>query len=107
MDEVVKMTVRLPSRLHKQLRRQARRSHRSLNSLIVEALWRGARPTETNTEADDVRQVLVQGGLWAPPGSEWSDLVRDAPDVDRRELRKQLEAVPSLSDIIIEERGPR
>ena len=107
MDQVVKLTIRLPSRLHDRLRRQARRSHHSLNTLIVESLWRGEPPSEPSTEADAVRRVLTRSGLWAPQGPEWSDLIQGVEDISHEALRERLEGVPPLSDVIIEERGPR
>lgn len=107
VEQVVKLTVRLPGRLHDRLKRRARQSHRSLNALIVESLWLGAVSAEPESEADVVRAVLVRSGLWAPLGPEWSDLTRGAEDLGDEELREQLEGVPPLSEVIIEDRGPR
>lgn len=106
MDQV-KLTIRLPRRLHDRLRRQARRSQRSLNALIVESLSRDAAPSEPGTEADSVKRVLAASGLWAPLDSESLHPAADTEEPSRVSLRRQLQHVPPLSDVVVEGRGER
>ena len=95
--------------LHRQLKEHAGDMGCSLNSTIVDALRKGLSKETTydETEREKVLRVMREAGLWEPLGPIWDDLVAESPGSDYEELWEELKNVPPLSDVIIEERGPR
>jgi hypothetical protein len=109
MQTTVKLTVRLPARLHEQLKQRARQGDQSLNTVMVEALQEGlAHPAEYPlSEHEKFRKVLRESGMLVELGPQWSKGLEDVPLLTHEELQEKLKGVPPLSDIIIEDRGPR
>ena len=105
----VKMTVRLPNKLHKRLKQRAQSENQSLNAVIVEALQQSIEQEGTvyETQEDQAWRLMREKGLWEPLGPAWDEYLKDAPDISHQELREMLKGVPPLSEIIIEDRGPR
>jgi len=105
----VKMTVRLPERLHAALRQRAQSRQRSMNREMLELRRRGlVADGEPLAACAAVAAVLREHGLWAPeagwgtgPGPTGQSVARHA------ELRRAVGPVSPLSDLIIDERGPR
>jgi hypothetical protein len=106
----VKLTLRLPQTMHERLRKRALESRRSLNTVIVETLQNGMLQTiDVGAQDQEERfwQALQENGLWEPLGMEWQPEIDQAPKISHAELQKEMQGVPSLSDLIIEERGSR
>ncbi|MBC7226675.1 MAG: toxin-antitoxin system HicB family antitoxin [Thermoflexales bacterium] len=101
--ETVKLTVRLPLSLHRALQAQARRRRQSLNQTLVEELARaiGMAP---ESDAAFIDRVLREQGLRAEAGPVETYL-RDAPALTAAEVRRLLNGVPPLSEVVIAERG--
>ncbi|MEW5870424.1 MAG: toxin-antitoxin system HicB family antitoxin [Chloroflexota bacterium] len=109
MEQLVKLTVRLPVRLHERLKQRAEWQDASLNKVIVDALSKGLAEQAPEEESERKRalRVLRESGLWEPMGPEWQAEMAEAPEISHAELREQLKGVPPLSETIIEEREPR
>jgi hypothetical protein len=109
MKSAVKITLRLPSGLHERLKKRARSSNQSLNTIILEAIEDGISQEGMNYESreDKFWRRMREIGLWEPLGREWEEYMKDAPKLTHAELREKLKGVPPLSEIIIEDRGPR
>jgi HicB family len=109
MQATVKLTVRLPSKLHEQLKQRARQNDQSLNKIVVEALQEGiTHPVEYPlSEHEKYQKVLRDSGMLMELGPEWSKGLEDVPLLTHEELQEKLKGCPPLSDIIIEDRGPR
>ena len=109
MQETVKLTVRLPASLHEQLKQRARQNDQSLNKVMVEALQEGiAHPPEYPlSEHEKFRKVLRDSGMLVELGPQWFQGPEDVPLLTHEELQEKLKGCPPLSDIIIEDRGPR
>ncbi|MBN2551093.1 MAG: toxin-antitoxin system HicB family antitoxin [Anaerolineales bacterium] len=109
MQEMVKLTVRIPAQLHQKLKQRAQASDASLNATLVETLQRGLAETVYPEESREARfwRSMREKGLWAPLSPKWMEEYADVPILSHAELRELLKGVPPLSDIIIEERGPR
>lgn len=109
MGQEVKLTVRLPQHLHSALRARAGRHQRSVNREIVDTLARGLATGERGLgdERDAVASLLIAAGFWEP-GRSWSEDPAHPipPRTDYAALRRAVGASPSLSDAIIEDRGP-
>lgn len=106
MANEVKLTVRLPGRLHARLARRARAAGRSLNATIIASLScdLDAGADASRSPRDVVLGLLRERGLWHPELA-----VPDAidPSPTHAELRREAAGVPGLSDLVIEDRGPR
>jgi len=111
MESTVKLTVRLPAALHQRLRRLARENNLSLNQTIIQAVQQSLdrEPSgETQSEPERVLRVLKESGLYDPLGPEWRRFIGDESVLSHEQLREQIgELSPSLSETIIEDRGPR
>jgi len=109
MQTTVKITVRLPAKLHEQLKQRARQSDQSLNTTMVEALQEGiTHPAEYDlSEHEKIRKVLRESGMLVELGPQWTKGLEDVPLLTHEELQEKLKGCPPLSDIIIEDRGPR
>jgi predicted DNA-binding protein len=109
MGNLVKITLRLPPELHARLHKKASISHRSLNSIIIEALQENLEQikSEPESEYDQAIRVLRKHGLIEDPSPGWQKYIREAPDISHAELRDMLKGAPPLSEVIIEQRGPR
>jgi hypothetical protein len=109
METMVKLTLRIPARLHKRLKQRASLSNQSLNTTILEAIEDSISQNVTSyeTQEDKLWRKLRESGLWEPLGPEWQKYIEDAPNLTHAEMREMLKGVPPLSEIIIEERGPR
>ncbi|MDH7486026.1 MAG: toxin-antitoxin system HicB family antitoxin [Anaerolineae bacterium] len=109
MQQTAKLTVRLPGLLHRRLKKQAQATKRSLNRVIVEALWRdlGGEETQPLSEYERTMQVIRESGLLATLGPEWDRYIEDAPDMTHEEIREALRGLSPLSEDIIADRGPR
>ena len=105
----VKMTVRIPPNLHKRLKQRALVSSQSLNSVIIDALQQSVDQDEKlyETQEDHAWRLLREKGLWEPLGPIWDEYLKDASEISHAELREMMKDVPPLSEIIIEDRGPR
>jgi hypothetical protein len=77
--------------------------------VIVETLRDGLNPesAEELTEAERVRRVLRESGLWEPLGPEWKKYIKDRPRMTHAELRERLKGISPLSETIIEGRERR
>lgn len=107
MGQVVKLTVRLPRRLHARLQREASQSRRSLNALIVEALSRGAAPSESASATEAVRGVLARSGMLAETVVVWPGAAGEAQVMSHTALRELMAGADPLSETILADRGPR
>jgi hypothetical protein len=109
MQATVKLTVRLPAKLHEQLKQRARSNDQSLNTVLVEALQEGiTHPLEYPlSEPEKFRKVLRESGMLVELGPQWLEGLNDVPLLTHEELQEKLKGCPPLSDIIIEDRGPR
>jgi hypothetical protein len=109
MQTTIKLTVRLPAKLHEQLKQRARQSDHSLNTIVVEALQEGLAHTVEYplSEHEKFRKVLRESGMLVELGPQWTKGLEDVPLLTHEELQEKLKGVPPLSDIIIEDRGPR
>jgi plasmid stability protein len=105
----VKITVRLPERLHAALRQRAQSRHRSMNRELLDLLRRGlVADSEPMAERAAVATVLREHGLWAPEAGWDTGMGPTGKSVaSHADLRRAVGPVPPLSDLIIEERGPR
>jgi predicted transcriptional regulator len=108
-EQNVRITLRLPSGLHNRLKRRVTRSQRSMNSIIVDAIREGLDRSEYEPETSEDRawKALRESGLWEPLGKEWLEGIDLENLPTHEELREMLKGVPPLSEIIIQERGPR
>jgi hypothetical protein len=109
MEQVVKLTVRLPAKLHELLKQRAQSEVYSLNKTIIETLWQGLAetPYEQLSERQKLLRVIRESGLLDPLGPEWQEEIAKAPNISHAELREKLSDIPPLSEAIIEEREPR
>lgn len=109
MQATVKLTVRLPAKLHEQLKQRARSNDQSLNTVVVEALQEGiTHPLEYPlSEQEKFRKVLRESGMLVELGPQWLEGLDGVPLLTHAELQEKLKGCPPLSDIIIEDRGPR
>ena len=109
MEQIVKLTVRMPTRLHELLKQRAQTEARSLNKAIIETLWQGLAETsyEQGSERQKVLRAIRESGFWEPLGPEWQEDIAKAPDISHAELRERMKGVPPLSEAIIEERDRR
>lgn len=109
MDQDVKLTVRLPRHLHAALRARAGQRHQSVNREIVDTLARGMAAGEHDVDhnRDAVANLLLTTGYWVP-GLSWQEGPGHPaePSPDYAALRRAVGASASLSDAIIEDRGP-
>jgi hypothetical protein len=106
----VKLTLRLPAALHEKLRQRARASDQSLNTVIVEAMQQGLDAEITypeESEREKTLRVLRESGLLEPLGPQWLEGLEDVPLLTHAEIREMMKGVPPLSEVIIEDRGPR
>ena len=109
MKPTIKLSLRIPPALHKQVKRRAQASNRSLNAVIVEAVQNGLANEGLEYESQEERawKVLRESGIWEPLGPEWQKEIGETPDIAHEQLREMLRGVSPLSDLIIDERGPR
>lgn len=109
MEDVVKLTIRIPYRLHERIKNRARDADRSLNSMIVETLNNGMDRDINYDESQDERiwRAVRESGLFEPLNPIWMEGIEDMPEISHEELQEMLKGVPPLSEIIIEGRGPR
>jgi predicted DNA-binding protein len=109
MQKTAKITVRLPLPLHERLKEVARATKRSLNKVIVDALWRGLEREEAEplSEHERVMRVIRKSGLWEPMGPGWDKYIEGAPDMTVEEIREALRGLSPLSEDIIRDRGER
>lgn len=106
-SETVKLTVRMPKSLHAALRRRASQSHRSMNREIIDTLRQGLATEARSAEIDPyhaVMSLLQSLGLWSPDDVSLSS---STLPTDHAALRAAIGQVPPLSDLILEDRGPR
>ena len=109
MQATVKLTIRLPAKLHEQLKLRARQNDQSLNKVMVEALQEGlTHPVEYPlSEHEKYRKVLRDSGMLVELGPKWFQGLEDVPLLSHEELQEKLKGCPPLSEIIIDDRGPR
>jgi Arc-like DNA binding domain len=109
MQEIIKLTVRLPAKLHEQLKKRARQSDQSLNKVVIDALEEGLEhPQEyPMSEHEKFRKVLRDSGMLVELGPEWFKGLEDVPLLTHEECWELTKGLPPLSETIIEERGPR
>ena len=108
MVEMIKLTLRLPGDVHRRLKKRATATQQSLNQVMVDALRRGLeQPPVEESERERTIRALKEAGLYQPLGPEWNELISKAPDITPKEMRERLKGLPPLSEIIIEDRGPR
>jgi hypothetical protein len=108
MLRTTKLTVRLPAKLHRQLEKHARSTNQSLNALIVEAIRRGlTQAPAPESERERTLRILREEGLLHEFGPHWDTFAGPDPDMTPAELREKLAGVPPLSEVILENRGPR
>lgn len=109
MQEMVKLTVRLPAQLHKKLKQRAQASDASLNTTLVETLQRGLAETVYPEESREERfwRSMREKGFVEPLGPQWLEEYADVPILSHAELRELTKGVPPLSDLIIAERRER
>jgi hypothetical protein len=105
----VKLTLRLPAALHEKLRQRAQANSQSLNLTALEAMREGLSQSTISYANDEERvwRALRESGLWEPLGPEWLEGMEDVPVLTHEEIRELMKGVAPLSDIIIEDRGPR
>lgn len=107
-EDIIKLTVRLPVRLHAALRRRAAQSRHSVNLEIVTTLSEGLDVFDSGKAGtrDAVAALLREQGLWVPQrqavSADKSD--RDRVAIDYASLRRSIGPVPSLSELIVEDR---
>ena len=122
MEQLIKLTLRIPSRLHNALRQRAYQDGISLNSVIVTTLESGLEKGQLayESEREYAIRVLLEKKLLSQetslldvlepvlysPGEKVPQAL-DEPKLTHAELRQLLKDVPPLSDLIIEDREPR
>ena len=101
------LTLELPETLYRRLEEKAKREARPLDEAILRLLEEGLGELDPAEERQRVLEVLRSSGLWQPPGPEWDEFIKQAPEITHEELRKSLEGISPLSEDIIAMRGER
>jgi hypothetical protein len=110
MENIIKLTVRLPATLHSRLRRRAMESNLSLNQTIIEVVQRGldSEPFgEILSGRERLLKVLEESGLYEPLGPGWDKYIKNASEISIDELWAETKGMPPLSEDIIADRGER
>lgn len=108
MLQTIKMTLRLPGELHRELEKRAKATRKSLNAIVVDAIRRGlTQPPVEESEYERAIRALKESGLLTKPGLTWQNYPDSAEILSHQELQRKLAGLPSVSDLIIEEREPR
>jgi len=95
-----KITVELPEHLMCQLQEETIPPEEA----IIQALEEWLAGRQAILEQERMEQVLAETGLIDPLGEEWYGLIGPPTLLSYEELRKRLQNVPPLSEIIITER---
>jgi hypothetical protein len=117
MEQSVKLTIRIPSRIHRDLKQKANTQGISLNTAIIETLNTGLVENSNRQPSERQRAIrmLYDSGmlnteseaLELVDAQEKSTAVYEMHEMTHKELRERLKGIPSLSEIIIQEREPR
>src|SRR5881392_268592 len=100
----MQITLRVTERLAEELRAEAQRCGRSLNGLLTWAAETLVDPSLIDDEREQFRAKLRKAGILV----ELPRLQRKAlPPEERERLRNESFPGQTLSDIVIEGRGPR
>lgn len=102
------LILELPVDVYNQLREMAKTAGKSVETLAQEWLVERAKPTPAKTDRERAREVLKAAGLLAELGPE-SKKLAESSTATLEEVQKMLSQAggPSLSELIIEQRGPK
>jgi len=109
MQKVAQIRMELPSSLYERLLERAQSRGQTLESLIVDILWRDTEEmhTETLSERNRAIRLLRESGLLTSLGPEWDKYIENAPDMSAEEIREALKGLSPVSEDIIRDRGER
>jgi hypothetical protein len=105
-EAMTTLTVDLPPALYEQLRAEAARTGQHADDLV--ASWIAERLTPQQSERDRAREVLRAAGLLAEPSPEMRErAARSTATLEEVSAALSRAGGTPLSEIIIEQRGPK
>lgn len=102
------LTLELPPDLFERVRKEAEQARKPIETLIQESLVRHFPPSAPMDERERAREVLRAAGLLTEPGPEVQRLASEA-SMTLEEINDAFARAGGkpLSEIVIEQRGPK